>query len=94
MDNLVPEIAASELANLLMYSVERLSQIYLPMPDNVFLAAIRQDFPENARKFDGVVAYVRAEVLYPGRELLPPNGDGGGRPAIRLEETAALSRIP
>jgi hypothetical protein len=41
-----------------MYTVERVSQIYLPMSDNDFIAAIRHDFPENSCRIEGIAAYV------------------------------------
>ena len=41
-----------------MYTVERVSQIYLPMSDNDFIAAIRHDFPENSYRIEGIAAYV------------------------------------
>jgi hypothetical protein len=41
-----------------MYTVERVSQIYLPMSDNDFIAAIGHDFPENSYRIEGIAAYV------------------------------------
>jgi len=37
-----------------MYTVERVSQIYLPMSDNDFIAVIRHDFPENSYRIEGI----------------------------------------